>query len=91
MTNEDKTKGQRVAEKRVAELQMSEGQRKRKEDRYQQALEYAESVINTMRIPIIALNQNLNVISVSRSPLCRRYPCSQTRGFRDHPGGERRL
>jgi len=30
-------------------------------------LEYAESIINTARELIIALNQNLNVISVSRS------------------------
>jgi hypothetical protein len=46
-----------------------------------ESLEYAESTIN-VREPLIALNQNLNVISVSRSPLCRRRPFGKTRGFR---------
>ena len=31
------------------------------------SLEYAESIINTVREPLIALDQDLRVVSVSRS------------------------
>ncbi|MDD3846973.1 MAG: ATP-binding protein [Syntrophorhabdaceae bacterium] len=67
MKERDKTKEQRVAEKRVAELQMSEVQHKRRERNAQGAREYSESIINTVREPLIVLDQDLRVVTASRS------------------------
>jgi two-component system, cell cycle sensor histidine kinase PleC len=67
MKDHDKTKEQRVAEKRVAGLHMSDTQHKRKERKYQEAFEYAESIIDTVREPLIVLDQDLRVVKVSRS------------------------
>ena len=53
MKERDKTKEQRVAEERVAGLQMSETQHKRKERRGQEAREYSESIINAVRESLI--------------------------------------
>jgi len=63
----DKTKEKSVAKKRVAELQMSEAQHKRKERRIQEAREYFEGIVNTVREPLIILDQDLRVITAGRS------------------------
>jgi two-component system CheB/CheR fusion protein len=65
--DQDKTKEQRVAEKRVAELVVSEAQHKRKEHRIQEALEYAESIIETVRGPLLVLDSDLKVVRANRS------------------------
>lgn len=67
MRNQDKTKEHRVAEKRVAELETSEVQHKRKERKVQKALKYAESIIETVREPLLVLASDLRVIKVNRS------------------------
>ena len=67
MRDQDKTKEQRVAEKRVAELVVSEAQHKRKEHRIQEALEYAESIIETVRGPLLVLDSDLKVVRANRS------------------------
>ena len=67
MSDHDKTKEQRVAEKHVAELQASEAQHKRKEHRIQEALEYAESIIETVRGPLLVLDSDLKVVRANRS------------------------
>ena len=48
-------------------LQAQIAERKRAEETFQKAQEYAESIINTVREPLIALDQDLRVVSVSRS------------------------
>ena len=62
MKDRDKTK-----EHRVAELQMSEAQHKRKEHKAQEALKYAESIIETVREPLLVLDPDLRVIKANRS------------------------
>jgi hypothetical protein len=56
----------------------------------QVSLKYAESIVNTVRIPILALNQNLNVISVSCSFMSAASLQSNQR-LSGSSGGERRL
>jgi PAS domain S-box-containing protein len=65
--DQDKTKEHRVAEKRVAELETSEVQHKRKERKVQKALKYAESIIETVRGPLLVLDSDLRVVKVNRS------------------------
>ena len=48
-------------------LQAQIAERKRVEQTFEKAQEYAESIINTVREPLIALDQDLRVVSVSRS------------------------
>jgi PAS domain S-box-containing protein len=48
-------------------LQAQIAERKRAEETFQKAQEYGESIINTVREPLIALDQDLRVVSVSRS------------------------
>ena len=67
MRDQDKTKEQRVAEKRVAELQASAAQHKRKEHKAQEALKYAESIIETVREPLLVLDSDLRVVKANRS------------------------
>jgi hypothetical protein len=53
-----------------------------------ESLEYAESTINNVREPLIALNKNLNVISVSRSFTFLYVDgllAAKPRGCRDYP------
>jgi two-component system CheB/CheR fusion protein len=57
-----------VAEKMVIkQLHQEIEQRKKTERVAQDALNYSESIINTVREPLIALDQDLRVVSVSRS------------------------
>ena len=67
VSDHDKTKEQRVAEKHVAELQASEAQHKRKEHRIQEALEYAESIIETVRGPLLVLDSDLRVVKANHN------------------------
>ena len=67
MKDQDKTKEHRVAEKRVAELETSEAQHKRKERKAQKALKYAESIIETVRGPLLVLDSDLRVVKANRS------------------------
>lgn len=55
-----------------------------------ESLEYVESIINAVCIPIIALNQNLNVISVSRS-FMQAASLQSNQRLSGSSGGERRL
>ncbi len=57
-----------VAERMIIQqLHQEIEQRKKTERVAQDARNYAESIINTVREPLIALNQDLRVVSVSRS------------------------
>lgn len=56
-----------MAEKRVAELETSEAQHKRKERKVQKALRYAEGIIETVREPLLVLDSGLRVVKVNRS------------------------
>lgn len=67
MSDQGKTKEHRVAEKRVAELETSEAQHKRKERKVQKALRYAEGIIETVREPLLVLDSGLRVVKVNRS------------------------
>ena len=69
MKKEKKTKGQLISElaklrQRIAELKKSEAEHKRVE---QEIREYAESVVDTVREPLVVLDADLRVISANRS------------------------
>ena len=69
MKDEDKTKGQFINElvelrQRIAELEALEAEHKRVE---QETREYAESIVDTVREPLVVLDADLNVISANRS------------------------
>jgi hypothetical protein len=55
------------------------------------SLKYAEGIINAVRIRIIAVNQNLNMISVSSSFIVDCILAVKPRGFRAHPVGREKL
>ena len=67
MRNHGKREEHRVVEKRVAELERSEAQHKRKERKAQKALKYAESIFETVREPLLVLDSCLRVVKVNRS------------------------
>ena len=48
-------------------LQAQIAERKRAEETFEKAQEYAESIINTVREPLIVLDQDLRVVTASRS------------------------
>ena len=69
MKDEDKTKGQFINElvglrRRIAEMEALEAEHKRVE---QETREYAESIVDTVREPLVVLDADLNVISANRS------------------------
>jgi diguanylate cyclase (GGDEF)-like protein/PAS domain S-box-containing protein len=61
---ESRTSAERIVHK---QLHNEIDQRKQSERAIQDALEYANSIINTVREPLIVLNEDLRVISASRS------------------------
>ena len=65
---------ERTTELRMAneQLQKEMTARKRAERAAQEALEYAESIIETVREPLVVLDTDLRVISVNRS-FCRTF------------------
>ena len=72
MKDEAKTKEQLITElakmrRRNAELKASATQSKRAEQVAREACEYAESIVDTVREPLLALDDDLRVISASRS------------------------
>jgi len=72
MTQKDKTKEEfieeiRLLQKRIAELVTVDTERKKAEQIAKEAREYAESIIETVREPLIVLDVSLKVISANRS------------------------
>ncbi|MFZ3121902.1 MAG: hypothetical protein WA104_00820, partial [Thermodesulfovibrionales bacterium] len=72
MQYKDKTKEQLINEltelhQRIEDFEAEATERKQLEAEIHDAREYAESIINTVREPLIALDQDLRVVSVSRS------------------------
>lgn len=72
MNYKDKTKEQLINEsaelyQRIEDLEAEATERKQLETEIQDAREYAESIINTVREPLIALDQDLRVVTASRS------------------------
>jgi len=72
MRDEGKTKQQLIKElvelrKRISELEKSETDLKKAERVVQEAREYAESVVETVREPLVVLDADLRVISANRS------------------------
>ncbi len=72
MKDEDKTKEQLINElvefrKRIAELKKSRTDLKQAERAVQEAREYAESIVETVREPLLVLDVNLKIISANRS------------------------
>ena len=69
MKDEDKTKEQFINElvelrQRIAELEALEAEHKRAE---QETREYAESIVDTVREPLVVLDADLRIISANRS------------------------
>jgi len=72
MKDEEKTREQVVNElaalrQRVAELEAAGAERLRAEGAAQEAREYAESIVDTVREPLVVLDADLRVISANRS------------------------
>ncbi|MGB2764099.1 MAG: ATP-binding protein [Candidatus Aminicenantaceae bacterium] len=72
MTEKDKSKGQPQKEltklrQRIAELEKLETEHKKAERVAQEAREYTESIVNTVREPLVVLDADLRVISANRS------------------------
>ncbi len=72
MRDAERTKEQLINQlvelrQRVNELEPLEAQRKSAERAIQEACEYAESVVNTVREPLVVLDGDLRVISANRS------------------------
>jgi PAS domain S-box-containing protein len=72
MKGEHKTKEQFINElaemrQRIAELEVSETERKQAERAVQEASEYAESIVETVREPLVVLDADLRVVSANRS------------------------
>jgi len=72
MRDERKTKNELIKElaqlrRRIAKLEKSDAERKRAEQLVQDARAYAESIVATVREPLLVLDADLKVISVSRS------------------------
>jgi len=72
MKGEDKTRKQLLEElvvlrERVTEFEKSELESKRAEQKLRETRDYAESIVDTVREPLVVLNADLNVISANRS------------------------
>jgi PAS domain S-box-containing protein len=72
MKNEDNTKKQLISElseprQRTVELEASEAQRKGAEQVIRDAQEYAESILATVREPLLVLDADLRVITANKS------------------------
>jgi PAS domain S-box-containing protein len=72
MKDENKTKKQLIDElvrlrQRITNLEKSETQRKRVEVAVREALRYAESIVETVREPLVVLNVDLKILSANRS------------------------
>lgn len=72
MTEKDKSKDQPQKEltklrRRIAELEKLETEHKKAERVAQEAREYTESIVNTVREPLVVLDADLRVISANRS------------------------
>ena len=72
MKDKGKTKEQLINElaelrQRALELEKSEAERKRAEQEAQEAREYAENIIETVREPLIVLDSQLRVKTASRA------------------------
>lgn len=72
MKDENKTKEQLISElseprQRTVELEASEAQRRRAEQVIRDAQEYAESIVATVREPLLVLDADLQVITANRS------------------------
>ncbi len=52
-------------DQRIAELERVESQSKRREQKVQEALRYAESIVETVRGPLVVLDANLTVLSAN--------------------------
>lgn len=72
MKDENKTKKQLIDElvglrQRITNLEKSETGRKRVEVAVREALRYAESIVETVREPLVVLNVDLKILSANRS------------------------
>jgi PAS domain S-box-containing protein len=72
MKDENKTKKQLIDElgglrQRITNLGKSETERKRVEVAVREALRYAESIVETVREPLMVLNMDLKILSANRS------------------------
>ncbi|MGB6930591.1 MAG: PAS domain-containing protein, partial [Syntrophobacteria bacterium] len=72
MKGEDKTRKQLLEElvvlrERVTEFEKSELKSKRAEQKLLETRDYAESIVDTVREPLVVLDADLNVISANRS------------------------
>ena len=72
MKDENKTKKQLIDElvgfrQRITNLEKSGTERKRMEVAVREALRYAESIIETVREPLVVLNVDLKILSANRS------------------------
>ena len=72
MTDIEKTKAQLIAEsadlrRRVAELEKVEAEHQKTEVVVREAREYAERIVDTVREPLVTLDDDLRVISANRS------------------------
>ena len=72
MKDEGKTRKQLLEElvvlrERVTELEKSESESKRAEQKLRETRDYAESIVETVREPLVVLDADLNVISANRS------------------------
>ncbi len=52
---------------RIAELEAVDAERRQVEQAVQEAREYAESIVETVREPLLVLDADLRVVSASRS------------------------
>jgi PAS domain S-box-containing protein len=72
MKDENKTKKQLIDElvglrQQITNLDKSETERKRAEVAVREALRYAESIVETVREPLVVLNIDLKILSANRS------------------------
>lgn len=72
MKDESKTKEQLLNElaemrQRIAELERAEAERHRAQRIVQEAREYAESIVETLREPLLVLDGDLRIVSANRS------------------------
>ncbi len=72
MKGEDKTRKQLLEElvvlrERITEFEKSELESKRARQKLRETRDYAESIVDTVREPLVVLDEDLNVISANRS------------------------
>jgi PAS domain S-box-containing protein len=71
MKDEQKTKQQLIAElvemrQRIGQLEKLETEHKQSEETLREAREYAESIVETVRQPLVVLDNNLRVVTANR-------------------------